>query len=90
MDVPVAFRWIFAALAVLHLITLIPVMRRLRAPEPGPRVEARFTLLDAACSLTAFAGIAFEVFPLTLCGLTALALLYAVKGIRWYRTRERA
>ncbi|MFJ7128512.1 hypothetical protein [Streptomyces sp. NPDC098101] len=89
MDVPVVFRWIFAALAVLHLITLIPVIRRLRAPEPGPRTEARFTLLDAAFSLTAFAGIAFDVFPLALCALAALALLYAVKGIRWYRTRER-
>ncbi|WP_053642691.1 MULTISPECIES: hypothetical protein [unclassified Streptomyces] len=90
MDVPVAFRWVFAALAALQLIALIPVLRRLRAPGPGTRTEARFTLLDAACSLTAFAGIAFGNLALMLCGLTALGLLYAVKGIRWYRTRERA
>ncbi|MFC8174251.1 hypothetical protein ACFUJ0_25400 [Streptomyces sp. NPDC057242] len=88
MDVPDVFRWVFAGLATLQLITLIPVLRRLRNPEPGVRTEARLSLLDALSSTVAFAGIAFGNGTLLLCGVACLGAVYAARGIRWYRTRE--
>ncbi|MFF5637195.1 hypothetical protein [Streptomyces sp. NPDC012825] len=90
MDVPVVFRWLVAALALLQLLTLVPVLRRLRDPAPERRTEARLRLLDAAGNLAVLVGIAFGEFVLVLCGLACVGAAYAVKGLLWYRTRARA
>ncbi|MFG3488698.1 hypothetical protein ACIQ9R_13040 [Streptomyces sp. NPDC094447] len=88
MDIPVAFRWVLAALLVLQLIALVPVVRRMRRPDPAVRTDARLDLLDAVSSLTLLAGLALGRSALMLAGFVLLGAVIAVKGFRALRVRR--
>ncbi|MGW2301529.1 hypothetical protein [Streptomyces sp. NPDC001809] len=90
MDIPVAFRWVLAALLVLQLVALVPVVRRMRRPDPAVRTDARLDLLDAVSSLTLLAGLALNQGALMLVGAVSLGAVIAVKGFRALRVRRQA
>ncbi|MFF8280139.1 hypothetical protein ACF05T_29315 [Streptomyces lateritius] len=85
MDIPVAFRWVLLALAVLQLLSLIPILRRTRRAEPARRTEARLDLLDAASGLTLMTGLALGNSTVMLCGLVLMGSAIAAKGVRTLR-----
>ncbi|MFF9064943.1 hypothetical protein ACF09E_06235 [Streptomyces sp. NPDC014891] len=88
MDIPVAFRWVLAALLVLQLIALVPVVRRMRRPDPAVRTDARLDLVDAVSSLTLLAGLALNQSALLLAGCVLLGAVIVVKGVRALRVRR--
>ncbi|MET9436482.1 hypothetical protein [Streptomyces sp. NPDC006551] len=90
MDIPVAVRWVLLALAVLQLLSLISILRRMRQPDAGLRAEARLDLLDAAGSVALLTGIVLGNTMVVLCGLTVMGSVIAVKGIRSLRARRQA
>ncbi|MFE6359855.1 hypothetical protein ACFVP3_07595 [Streptomyces sp. NPDC057806] len=95
MDIPGWFVWLFLGLAVLQVLGLVPVIRRLRGSDSAVRFEARLDLLDVVVSLLLFGGMVLSLavaeswFWLTCAGFALMAAVYAVKGVRWLRTRER-
>ncbi|MFC9791469.1 hypothetical protein ACFVJI_02350 [Streptomyces sp. NPDC127584] len=88
MDIPVAFRWVLAALLLLQLVALVPVVRRMRRPDPAVGTEARLDLLDAASSLTLLAGLALDQGAVMLVGAVLLGSVIAVKGFRAHRAHR--
>ncbi|MEK9523553.1 hypothetical protein ACIOMM_34995 [Streptomyces sp. NPDC087908] len=90
MDIPVAFRWVLAALLLLQLVALVPAVRRMRRPDPAVRTEARLDLLDAVSSLTLLAGLALDQGALMLVGAVLLGSVIAVKGFRALRVQRQA
>ncbi|MFF1417997.1 hypothetical protein [Streptomyces sp. NPDC058280] len=88
MDIPVAFRWLLLALAVLQLLSLIPVLRRMRQPEPGARTEARLDLLDAASCLALLVGISLGNNAVMLGGFIFMGSVIVVRGVRSLRARR--
>lgn len=89
VDIPVAFRWVLLALAVLQLLSLIPILRRMRRAEPARRTEARLDLLDAASGFTLMAGLALGNSAVMLCGLVLMGSAIAAKGARTLRECRR-
>ncbi|WP_435970123.1 hypothetical protein [Streptomyces sp. Qhu_M48] len=89
MDIPVAFRWAIVALAVLQLTALVPVVRRMRRPDPAVRTDARLDLFDVIASLTLLAGVGLENAPLLLVGFALLGAVITVKGFRALRRHQR-
>ncbi|MEV4864107.1 hypothetical protein [Streptomyces ossamyceticus] len=95
MDIPGWFVWLALGLAVLQGLGLVPVIRRLRGSNSAVRFEARLDLLDGVASLLLFGGLVLSLavaepwFWLTCAGFVLMAAVYAVKGARWLRTRQR-
>ncbi|MFF2573602.1 hypothetical protein [Streptomyces sp. NPDC058084] len=89
MDID-SFRWMFLVLAALQLITLIPVMRRLRGTEPTARAGARLDLLDSLSGMTLLSGIGLGNIVVMCAGLALLTATIAAKAVRWNRARARA
>ncbi|MDX2949155.1 hypothetical protein [Streptomyces caniscabiei] len=95
MDIPGWFVWIALGLAALQAFGLGPVIRRLRGSDSAVRIEARLDLLDVVASLLLIGGLMLSLavsdswFWLTCAGFALMAAVYAVKGVRWLRTRQR-
>ncbi|MDX3641957.1 hypothetical protein [Streptomyces sp. MB09-02B] len=95
MDIPGWFVWLALGLAVLQALGLVPVIRRLHESDSAVRFEARLDLLDVAASLLLFGGLVLSLavaeswFWLTCAGFVLMTAVYAVKGARWLRARQR-
>ncbi|WP_216588046.1 hypothetical protein [Streptomyces brasiliscabiei] len=95
MDIPGWFVWLALGLAALQAFGLVPVIRRLRGSDSAVRFEARLDLLDVVASLLLFGGLMLSLavadswFWLTSAGFALMTAVYAVKGVRWLRTRQR-
>ncbi|MDH6585326.1 heme exporter protein D [Streptomyces sp. SAI-133] len=95
MDIPGWFVWLALGLAVLQVLGLVPVIRRLRGSGSAVRVEARLDLADVVASLLLLGGLVLSLavaaswFWLTCAGFVLMAAVYAVKGVCWLRARRR-
>ncbi|MFF8279926.1 hypothetical protein [Streptomyces lateritius] len=95
MDIPDWFVWIALGLAVLQTLALVPVIRRLRGPDPAVRSKARLDLLDTVGSMLLLSGlllglvVAESWFWLTPAGFALVTAVYAVKGVHLLRARRR-
>ncbi|WP_280857619.1 MULTISPECIES: hypothetical protein [unclassified Streptomyces] len=95
MDIPGWFVWIALGLAFLQALGLVPVIRRLRGSDSAVRFRARLDLLDVVGSLLLFGGVLLSLvvaaswFWLTFAGFALMAAVYAVKGVRRLRARQR-
>lgn len=95
VDIPNWFVWIALGLAVLQVLGLVPLLRRLRGSDSSVRFEARLDLLDVVASLLLFGGLVLSLAVaeswlwLTCAGFVLMAAVYAVKGVRWFRARQR-
>lgn len=95
VDIPGWFVWLFLGLALLQVLGLVPVIRRLRGSDSAVRFEARLDLLDVVASLLLFGGMVLSLavaeswFWLTCAGFALMTAVYAMKGVRWLRTRQR-
>ncbi len=95
MDIPGWFVWVALGLAVLRAFGFVPVIRRLRGSDSAVRFEARLDLLDVVASLLLFGGLVLSLavaaswYWLTCANFVLTAAVYAVKGVRWLRTRKR-
>ncbi|MFF1297493.1 MULTISPECIES: hypothetical protein [unclassified Streptomyces] len=95
MNIPGWFVWIALGLAVLQALGLVSAIRRLRGSDSAVRFEARLGLLDVVASLLLFGGLVLSLavaeswFWLTCAGFVLMAAVYAVKGVRWLRARQR-
>ncbi|MFJ9825212.1 hypothetical protein ACIRSU_12665 [Streptomyces sp. NPDC101160] len=95
MDIPDWFDWIALGLAVLQCLSLVPVSRRLRGPDPSVRSKARLDLLETVGTLLLLSGLLLSVFVaepliwLAPVGFAFLTAAYAVKGVHRLRARRR-
>ncbi|MFE9848122.1 hypothetical protein ACFYPN_04790 [Streptomyces sp. NPDC005576] len=95
MDIPDWFYWIFLGLAFLQVVALVPIIRRLRGPDPAVRAKARVDLVDAAGSILLFCGlllsqkVADSWLWLALVGFLLMGAGYAGKGVQMLRARRR-
>ncbi|MFF3320472.1 hypothetical protein ACFYV5_33935 [Streptomyces sp. NPDC003035] len=95
MDIPDWFVWIALGLAVLQALALVPVIRRLRGPDPAARSKARLDLLDAVGNMLLLGGLTLGLvvaeswFWLSLAGFALVTAVYAVKGVHLLRARRR-
>ncbi|MCT4356285.1 hypothetical protein M5362_24450 [Streptomyces sp. Je 1-79] len=95
MDIPDWFVWIALGLAVLQALALVPVIRRLRGPDPAVRSKARLDLLDTVGSMLFLIGLLLSLvvaeswFWLSLAGFALVTAVYAVKGVHLLRARRR-
>ncbi|MET9374797.1 hypothetical protein ABZX98_11690 [Streptomyces sp. NPDC002992] len=95
MDIPDWFVWIALGLAVLQALSLVPVIRRLRGPDPAVRSKARLDLLDAVGNMLLLGGLTLGLvvaeswFWLSLAGFALVTAVYAVKGVHLLRARRR-
>lgn len=95
VDIPGWSVWLALGLAVLQALGLVPVIRRLRGSDSVVRFEAGLDLLDVIASLLLFGGLVLSLavaeswFWLTCAGFVLMAAVYAVKGVRWLRARQR-
>ncbi|MFJ8945158.1 hypothetical protein ACIRG4_18330 [Streptomyces sp. NPDC102395] len=91
MDIPDWSLWLFLGLALLQVLTLVPISRRLREPDPAVRSEARLDLLDTFAGLLLFGGALMSVAVadswlwLLFVGFALMTVVYAVKGVRYLR-----
>ncbi|MFF5760919.1 hypothetical protein ACWD5B_24095 [Streptomyces tanashiensis] len=90
MEIPTAFRWVLLALAVLQLVSLLTVLRRLRAAEPAQRVDARIDVLDSVSGFLLLAGLGFAHLPVGVVGLALMGLAILLKGVRFLQARRSA
>ncbi|WP_329124844.1 hypothetical protein [Streptomyces sp. NBC_01353] len=90
MDIPVAFRWVILALAVLQLFSLVSIPRRMRRPETGRRAEARLDLLDVSSGWVAIVGLMLGNTMVMFCGLAFMGSVIAVKAIWSIRAGRQA
>ncbi|MFJ4343347.1 hypothetical protein [Streptomyces sp. NPDC088915] len=96
MDIPDWFVWVALGLIVLQLLGLVPVIRRMREPDPAVRSKARLDLLETIGALLSFGGVllSFTVTEswwwLLLVGFALMTAAYAVKGVRLLRARRSA
>ncbi|MEU4106173.1 hypothetical protein [Streptomyces tanashiensis] len=90
MEIPTAFRWVLLALAVLQLVSLLTVLRRLRAAEPAQRVDARIDVLDSVSGFLLLAGLGFAHLPVGFVGLALMGLAILLKGVRFLQARRSA
>lgn len=95
VDIPDWFVWIALGLAVLQALALVPVIRRLRGPDPAVRSKARLDLLDTVGSMLFLIGLLLSLvvaeswFWLSLAGFALVTAVYAVKGVHLLRARRR-
>lgn len=95
VDIPGWFVWLALGLALLQALGLVPVIRRLRGSDSAVRFEARLDLLDVVASLLLIGGLVLSLavaepwFWLTCAGFVLMTAVYAVKGVRWLRARQR-
>ncbi|GGS75691.1 hypothetical protein GCM10010222_15960 [Streptomyces tanashiensis] len=90
VEIPTAFRWVLLALAVLQLVSLLTVLRRLRAAEPAQRVDARIDVLDSVSGFLLLAGLGFAHLPVGVVGLALMGLAILLKGVRFLQARRSA
>ncbi|MEV7569522.1 hypothetical protein [Streptomyces tanashiensis] len=90
MEIPTAFRWVLLALAVLQLVSLLAVLRRMRVAEPAKRVDARIDVLDSASSLLLLAGLGFAHLPVGVVGMVLMGIALLLKGFRFLQARHSA
>ncbi|WP_449473591.1 hypothetical protein [Streptomyces tanashiensis] len=90
MEIPTAFRWVLLALAVLQLVSLLTVLRRLRAAEPAQRVDARIDVLDSVSGFLLLAGLGFAHLPVGVVGLALMGLAILLKGVPFLQARRSA
>ncbi|WP_405427672.1 hypothetical protein [Streptomyces erythrochromogenes] len=94
MDLPDQYVWIALGLAVLQALGLVPIVRRLRGPDPALRARARLELLETAATLLLMGGLLLSLTAAESwlwLAATCFALLttsYAVKGVRRLRARR--
>ncbi|WP_282694302.1 hypothetical protein [Streptomyces sp. CC208A] len=95
MDISDWLGWFFLGMIALQALGLVPLVRRLRGPDPAPRSEARFDLLETAGSLLLFGGMLLTLTVaefwlwLVLVGWLLMTAVYATRGFHWLRTRRR-
>ncbi|MFC9586802.1 hypothetical protein ACFVJ8_28810 [Streptomyces yangpuensis] len=77
MHVPDRYVWVALGLAVLHALGLVPIVRRLRGPEPALRFRARLELLETAAMLFLVGGLFLSV---TFRGHLVLARRHRLRG----------
>ncbi|WP_406061582.1 hypothetical protein OG462_27445 [Streptomyces sp. NBC_01077] len=93
MDLPVipdAFRWVAFALIALHLLSLIPVLRRMRRSGTGARGDVVLDLVDSATGVALIVGLLVGSSAIMLVGLVCMGVVMLVKGTRWVRGRRPA
>lgn len=95
VDIPDWFVWIFLGLAVLQVLGLVSIIRRLRGLDSAARFKARLDLVDAVGSLLLFAGLLLTLvvaeswFWIAVPGFVLMTAVYAVKGVHRLRARRR-
>ncbi|MEU9246787.1 hypothetical protein [Streptomyces sp. NPDC048385] len=95
MDIPDWFAWIFLGLAILQVLGLVPISRRLREQDSTVRFKARLDLLEAVGSLLLFVGsllglvVAESWIWIAVPGFVLMSVGYAVKGVHRLRARRR-
>ncbi|MFC8434445.1 hypothetical protein [Streptomyces sp. NPDC057253] len=95
VDIPGWFVWLALGLAVLQVLGLVPVIRRLRGSDSAVRFEARLDLLEVVASLLLFSGLllSFAVAKswswLTFAGFVLMAAVYALKWVHRLGVRRR-
>ncbi|MCY0955282.1 hypothetical protein [Streptomyces sp. H27-S2] len=94
MDIPDWYVWIALGLAVLQALGLVPIVRRLRGPDPALRSQARLELLETAATLLLMSGLFLSLthaaawFWLAATGFALLTAGYAARGVRRLRARR--
>ncbi|MGW2587148.1 hypothetical protein ACWCYZ_38700 [Streptomyces virginiae] len=94
MDIPDWYVWIALGLAVLQALGLVPIVRRLRGPDPALRSQGRLELLETAATLLLIGGLFLSLtaaqswFWLAATGFALMTCVYAVKGVRRLRARR--
>ncbi|MCX4408732.1 hypothetical protein ACFV8Z_04500 [Streptomyces sp. NPDC059837] len=94
MGIPDWFVWIFLGLAVLQVLGLVPIIRRLRELDSAVRFKARLDLVDAVGGLLLFGGgllglvVAESWFWISVPGYVLMAAGYAIKGVLRLRARR--
>ncbi|MFJ2738857.1 hypothetical protein ACIO3O_04240 [Streptomyces sp. NPDC087440] len=89
VDLPVALRWLFAALALLQLLAVVAVLRRMRhLPDPTARAVARWDHLEAVGFLAVPVGLLLGSGVLGLGGFVLACVAGSVKGVRFLRGRR--
>ncbi|MEU3074400.1 hypothetical protein [Streptomyces laurentii] len=95
MDIPDWFVWTAFGLTIFQALALVPLVRRLRGPDPAQRSKARFDLLEAIGGLLILGSLLLALVLadswgwLTFVGFALMATVYATKGIRLLRARRR-
>ncbi|MDX2562310.1 hypothetical protein PV371_21995 [Streptomyces sp. TX20-6-3] len=95
MDIPDWLVRVFLGLAVLQVLALVPVVRRLRGSDSAVRSTARLDLLDTVGGLLVFGGLILSLVRaeswiwVGLAGFALVIAAYAVKGVRLLRARRR-
>ncbi|GAA2819369.1 hypothetical protein [Streptomyces showdoensis] len=90
MDIPTAFRWVLLALAVLQLVSLAPVLRRLRRAEPEQRLAARIDAFESLSGMLLLGGLGLDNLTLGVIGLVLMSLALLLRGVRLLASRRRA
>ncbi|MFG3041518.1 hypothetical protein ACGFYZ_31910 [Streptomyces sp. NPDC048330] len=96
MDIPDWLAWVALIVALLQALALVPVIRRMRGPDPAMRSKARLDLLETVGTLLLLGGLLLSVVLaepwswLSLAGLGLMAAVYAAKGVRLLRARRSA
>ncbi|WP_314253525.1 hypothetical protein [Streptomyces sp. DSM 40907] len=94
MDIPDWYVWIALGLAVLQALGLVPIVRRLRGPDPVVRSKARLELLDTVAALLLIGGLLLSFtageswFWLAFAGFALMTAVYVTKGVRRLRARR--
>ncbi|MGW2049243.1 hypothetical protein ACWCPF_29270 [Streptomyces sp. NPDC001858] len=89
------FVWIPLGLALLQMLALVRIIRRLRGPDSVVRFKARLDLVDAVGNLLLIGGlllsfvVAESWFWLAAVGFALMSAVYAVKGVYLLRARRR-
>lgn len=95
VDMPNWFVWIPLGLALLQMLALVRIIRRLRGPDSVVRFKARLDLVDAVGNLLLIGGlllsfvVAESWFWLAAVGFALMSAVYAVKGVYLLRARRR-
>ncbi|MEU9087170.1 hypothetical protein [Streptomyces sp. NPDC048357] len=94
MYIPDWYVWIALGLAVLQVLGLVPIVRRLRGPDLALRFKARLELLETVATLLFMGGLLLSLtvakswFWIATVGFTLMAATYTVKGVRRLRARR--
>ncbi|MFH9799549.1 hypothetical protein [Streptomyces virginiae] len=94
MDIPDRYIWIAVGLAVLQALGLLPMVRRLRGPDPALRSRARLEVLETVGTLVLMGGLVLSLtvaeawFWIAATGVAIMVCVYAVKSARRLRTRR--
>ncbi|MGW6612250.1 hypothetical protein ACWGA0_02090 [Streptomyces erythrochromogenes] len=94
MDIPDWYIWLALGLAALQALGLVPIVRRLRGPDPALRARARLELVETVGTLLLMGGLVLSLtvaeswFWLAATGFALMAAVYAVKAVRRLRARR--